>query len=95
MTQASVSRMEGQGVSDVAARIAAYPRLALGFYPTPLDPMERLSRHLGGPRLFVKREDCSGFAMGGNKVRQLEFPLGDALAKGADTLVSASAVQSN
>jgi len=63
--------------------------------PTPLEPMPALSRHLGGPQLWIKRDDCTGLAMGGNKVRQLEFYCGDALARGADTLITTGAVQSN
>jgi L-cysteate sulfo-lyase len=57
--------------------------------------MDRVSKALGGPRLWIKRDDCTGVSMGGNKVRKLEFVLGDALAKGADTVVTAGAWQSN
>lgn len=63
--------------------------------PTPLEPLERLSRELGGPRIWVKRDDCTGLAGGGNKTRKLEFLLGDALDRGADTVLTAGAVQSN
>lgn len=82
------AQVQGHGLTD------AFPRASLGFYPTPLEPLHRLSDELG-IRLFVKRDDCTGLAMGGNKVRQMEFVFGDALAKGADTVVSTSAVQSN
>jgi D-cysteine desulfhydrase family pyridoxal phosphate-dependent enzyme len=95
MTQAPINVVATDTGPDIGALIARYPRLPLGVYPTPLEEMKPLSAHLGGPRLFVKRDDCTGFAMGGNKVRQLEFPFGDALAKGANTVISASAIQSN
>ena len=63
--------------------------------PTPLEPLERLSHHLGGPRIFVKRDDCTGLAGGGNKARKLEFLLADAMAQGADTIITVGGVQSN
>jgi L-cysteate sulfo-lyase len=67
----------------------------LAHLPTPLEPLERLSRELGGPRIWVKRDDCTGLAGGGNKTRKLEFLLGDAFHGGADTVMTAGAVQSN
>lgn len=70
-------------------------RVALGHWPTPLAPMERLSKTLGGPRLYVKRDDLTGLAFGGNKTRKLEYLLGDALAEGATTLITTGAGQSN
>lgn len=70
-------------------------RLGLAQLPTPLEPMTRLSAHLGGPRLWVKREDCTGFVFGGNKLRKLDYVLKEALDAGADTLVSGGVVQSN
>jgi L-cysteate sulfo-lyase len=57
--------------------------------------MPRLSEHLGGPRLWVKRDDCTGLATGGNKTRKLEFSMAEALAQGADTVITVGAVQSN
>ena len=57
--------------------------------------MERLSAHLGGPKLFIKRDDCTGLSSGGNKTRKLEFLVGDALARGMDTLITQGATQSN
>lgn len=71
------------------------PRQPLGCWPTPVQPLERLSAHLGGPRLWVKRDDLSGLAFGGNKTRKLEFLVGAALAEGCDTLLTAGAAQSN
>ena len=72
-----------------------FPRAALAHAPTPLEPLPNIARELGGPRLFVKRDDCTGLAMGGNKARQLEFYFGEALAQGCDTVVSTGAIQSN
>jgi len=76
-------------------RLDHLPRLRLAHLPTPLEPLERLSRHLGGPRILVKRDDCTGLAFGGNKVRKLEWVLAEAVAVGADTLVTHGAIQSN
>lgn len=72
-----------------------FPRLRFAHLSTPLEPMERLSRHLGGPRLWIKRDDCTGLSTGGNKTRKLEFLMGDAVAKGADTIITQGATQSN
>jgi L-cysteate sulfo-lyase len=72
-----------------------YPRVRLSHLPTPIEPLERLSAHLGGPRLFIKRDDCTGLATGGNKARKLEFLVGEALKQNADMLVTQGAVQSN
>ncbi|PWH13122.1 MAG: D-cysteine desulfhydrase family protein [Ardenticatenia bacterium] len=71
------------------------PRVSLGHFPTPLEGLPRLARHLGIARLLVKRDDQTGLAGGGNKTRKLEFLVADALAQGADTLVTAGAAQSN
>lgn len=72
-----------------------FKRLPIGLAPTPIDHMEQLSRHLGGPEIHMKRDDYTGFALGGNKIRKLEFLLADALSRGADTLVTIGGVQSN
>ncbi|HET6413231.1 MAG TPA: D-cysteine desulfhydrase family protein [Anaeromyxobacter sp.] len=71
------------------------PRVRLGHLPTPLEDLPRLTEALGGPRLLVKRDDLTGLAGGGNKVRKLEFSVGEALRRSADTLVTLGAVQSN
>ena len=71
------------------------PRLRLGHWPTPLEPLQRLSQELGGPTIWVKRDDCSGLLTGGNKTRKLEYLIADALSEGADTVVTFGAVQSN
>ena len=72
-----------------------FARVALCHQPTPIEPMVRLSEHLGGPSLFIKRDDCTGLATGGNKTRKLEFLVGEALKQNADMLVTQGAVQSN
>ena len=77
------------------AWISDAPRLELGFLPTPLVPLERLSARLGGPRLWLKRDDCTGLATGGNKTRKLEYLLADAIRQQADAIVTFGAVQSN
>lgn len=71
------------------------PRIPLGFFPTPLEELTRLSKALGGPRIWMKRDDQTGLATGGNKTRKLEFSLGEALKQKAHTLVTLGAVQSN
>lgn len=76
-------------------QLAAYPRVRLGHFPTPLEFMPNLTRHLGGPNLYIKRDDCTGLASGGNKTRKLEFLVAQAIAEGADTLITQGAVQSN
>ena len=81
--------------TPLSDRLARFPRLGLAHLPTPLEPMKRLSAHLGGPRLWVKREDCTGVGLGGNKLRKLDYVLHEAIAAGADTLVSGGVVQSN
>ena len=73
----------------------ALPRASLGRFPTPLESAHRLGAALGGPPIWVKREDLSGLALGGNKPRQLEFLLGDALADGVQAVVTTAAAQSN
>jgi 1-aminocyclopropane-1-carboxylate deaminase len=74
----------------------SFPREQLLFGPSPVHPLDRLSRHLGGARMWAKRDDCnSGLAYGGNKTRKLEYLVADALEKGCDTLVSIGGIQSN
>ncbi|MEU4252883.1 1-aminocyclopropane-1-carboxylate deaminase [Amycolatopsis sp. NPDC026612] len=76
--------------------LADFPRFPLLFGPSPVHPLERLTAHLGGAKIWAKREDVnSGLAFGGNKTRKLEYLVADALAQGADTLVSIGGVQSN
>ena len=75
--------------------LAAQPRVALGHWPTPLQPCDRLREQIGGPRVWLKRDDCSGLATGGNKTRKLEYLLGRAVADGSDGVVTFGALQSN
>ncbi len=75
--------------------LGRFPRVRLGHLPTPLEPMARLSARLGGPSLWIKRDDCTGLATGGNKTRKLEYLVADALQRGADTLITLGALQSN
>lgn len=81
--------------SAIRDRLGAHPRLRLAHLPTPLEPMARLSAHLEGPRLYVKRDDCTGLGLGGNKIRKLEFDLAAALTEQADCIVCGGVVQSN
>lgn len=71
------------------------PRLSLAITPTPLQPLDRLSAELGGPRIWVKRDDLTGSVLGGNKVRKLEFALAQALADGCDSIITCGGLQSN
>ncbi|MBE7217641.1 MAG: D-cysteine desulfhydrase [Caulobacteraceae bacterium] len=75
--------------------IARFPRRRYTPAPTPLEPLARLTRELGGPDIWIKRDDLTGLTGGGNKTRKLEFLVADALAQGADTLITQGAVQSN
>ena len=75
--------------------LSHYPRLHFAHLPTPLEPMPRLSEELGGPNLWIKRDDCTGLSSGGNKTRKLEFLMADALEKSADTIITQGATQSN
>lgn len=72
-----------------------FPRRRYTRSPTPIEPLTRLSKELGGPEFWIKRDDLTGLAGGGNKTRKLEFLVADALAKGCDTLITTGAIQSN
>ena len=79
-----------------STRLDDFQRYPLLFGPSPIQRLDRLSKHLGGATVWAKREDCnSGLAFGGNKTRKLEYLVADALAQGCDTLVSIGNVQSN
>jgi D-cysteine desulfhydrase family pyridoxal phosphate-dependent enzyme len=82
-------------IQEVLNRVARFPRVRLIHRPTPFRKLERLSAALGGPAIYVKRDDLTGLAFGGNKSRKLEFIMGDALAKKADTIVTWASLQSN
>jgi 1-aminocyclopropane-1-carboxylate deaminase/D-cysteine desulfhydrase-like pyridoxal-dependent ACC family enzyme len=75
--------------------LAQHPRVPLAVLPTPLEPLPRLTAHLDGPRLLVKRDDLTGLAFGGNKTRQLEYVLGDLLLQEPEVIVTGASIQSN
>lgn len=75
--------------------LARYPRHFLAHLPTPLERMDRLSAELGGPELWIKRDDCTGLSTGGNKTRKLEFLMAEAQMQGADLVMTQGATQSN
>ena len=76
-------------------RLDGLPRLQLAALPTPMEKLERLSAHVGGPDFWVKREDLTGVAMGGNKIREFEYQIAQAVERGCDVLLHAAAAQSN
>lgn len=82
-------------IGEIRARAARIPRVPLALTPTPLQELPRLARELGIGRLFVKRDDLTGLAFGGNKVRNLEFRMAEAVAQGADVLIAGLEAQSN
>ena len=75
--------------------IENFQRVSLGHFPTPVEHLKSISAFLGGPQIYIKRDDCTGLATGGNKTRKLEFILADALDKNADLVVTVGAIQSN
>lgn len=75
--------------------LSRFPRVRLGHLPTALEPLPRLSAALGGPEIWVKRDDCTGLSTGGNKTRKLEFLMAEAQAQGADLVITQGATQSN
>ena len=77
------------------SKLSQFPRERFAHLPTPLEYLPRLTAHLNGPRIYVKRDDCTGLASGGNKTRKLEYLLADAIAHGADTVITTGGVQSN
>ena len=80
---------------DLRRCIDSLPRARLAHLPTPLDEISRFSDHFGGPRILIKRDDCTGLALGGNKTRHSEFVMGEAFAEGTDLVVWGAGVQSN
>jgi L-cysteate sulfo-lyase len=92
VTTQSASKTLCKSLSNTLSK---FPRLQLGHLPTPLEPMDRLSEILGGPRLWVKRDDCTGLSSGGNKTRKLEYLMAEAVQQGADTIITQGATQSN
>ena len=87
--------MSSISVAKMREKIQQFPRVHLAELPTPLCKLENLSREFGGPELFIKRDDLTGLAFGGNKSRKLEFIISDVLAKKADVIITWASVQSN
>ncbi|MEQ8730446.1 MAG: D-cysteine desulfhydrase [Marinovum algicola] len=75
--------------------LARFPRTFLAHLPTPLERLDRLSKELGGPEIWIKRDDCTGLSTGGNKTRKLEFLMAEAEAQGAEMVMTQGATQSN
>jgi len=75
--------------------LARFPRVHLAHLPTPLEPLPRLTKELGGPEIWIKRDDCTGLSTGGNKTRKLEFLMAEAQAQGAQCVMTQGATQSN
>lgn len=82
-------------IVDLLTRLEKFPRFSLALLPTPIQPLHNFGKSLGGPELWMKRDDLSGLEGGGNKTRKLEYLVGDALQQGADMLVTVGAIQSN
>jgi L-cysteate sulfo-lyase len=96
ITQTFRSRRLGQRRKmKTRKKLANLPRVNLAHLPTPLDACPKLAAHIGIHQLFIKREDCTGLAFGGNKVRQHEYVLGAAIASGSDCIIQGAASQSN
>ena len=80
---------------ELAERLKAFPRAELIHTPTPFHRLERLSRELNGPEIFIKRDDMTGLGFGGNKSRKLEYIIPDVIAKKADVIITYAGLQSN
>lgn len=91
----TASEIDMRLCKELSDTLSKFPRVRFGHLPTPLEPMDRLSEVLGGPRLWVKRDDCTGLSSGGNKTRKLEFLMAEALKAGSDTIITQGATQSN
>src|SRR5919199_5172392 len=83
------------GAGEIRERVGRLPRIPFAFVPTPLEACPKITAELGGPTVLMKRDDLTGFAFGGNKVRALEFRMADALAKGCTAFVLVNIGQSN
>ena len=90
-----MSTITTYSAEELHACIGRLPRFPLAHLPTPLEPLPRFSEALGGPKIWIKRDDCTGLAFGGNKTRHNEFLIADAIEKGADMVVWGAGVQSN
>jgi len=90
-----ISEPDRSRMETLKANLGRSPRVRLANLPTPFESCPRLSHHLGGPVIWIKRDDLTGLALGGNKTRMLEYVLADALRDNADVVVAGAAVQSN
>jgi 1-aminocyclopropane-1-carboxylate deaminase/D-cysteine desulfhydrase-like pyridoxal-dependent ACC family enzyme len=80
---------------DLRELLARLDRVPLTNLPTPLEPAKNLTRRLGGPNIYFKRDDCTALAFGGNKTRKLEYVMPDAVKKGANVMITIGGLQSN
>ena len=87
--------IDKNALTDLLARLDRFPHAQLALLPTPIQPLKNFAASLGGPEIWMKRDDLTGLEGGGNKIRKLEFLVGDALNQGADMLVTVGAIQSN
>jgi L-cysteate sulfo-lyase len=87
--------MKMEKIAHIQEQINKLPRIKLAKLPTPLEEMPNLTKALGGPKLWIKRDDLTGIAFGGNKERKTEFVMADAIQKEADTIITTGAIQSN
>ena len=87
--------LDQNAITDLLARLEKLPRVSLALLPTPIQPLNNFGKSLGGPALWIKRDDLSGLEGGGNKTRKLEYLVGEALSLNADMLVTVGAIQSN
>ena len=72
-----------------------FPRQKLGHFPTPIEYLQNVSSHLGGPKIYIKRDDCTGLAFGGNKTRHLEFIMAKTINSDYDCIITGATTQSN
>ena len=94
-TAEKTEMIDKRACADLLARLEQLPRATLALLPTPIQSLENFAALLGGPELWMKRDDLTGLEGGGNKTRKLEFLVGNALSQGADMLVTVGAIQSN
>jgi D-cysteine desulfhydrase family pyridoxal phosphate-dependent enzyme len=87
--------MSEYNIEDIKEKVAKFPRVSLIHLPTPFRKLDNLTAYLGGPAIYIKRDDLTGLAFGGNKSRKLEYIISDMLAKQADTVVTWASLQSN
>src|SRR5262245_49945063 len=89
------SPSQAREIESAQMRLNEFPRFRLAHAPTPLEPLDRLRKVLAGPKLYIKRDDCTGLALGGNKTRKLGFLIGAALEMDATAVISEGGLQSN